>query len=302
MDRFEWRNPAEAVRYAEGSVLSTITSPEVSARTQAQDPEARQQQAVQQELLQTLSQITQKKRRVEETMALLARETEAARIRRIWQIAWKLLILLGMAALLRSAGPGSVGRIWWLLFPIGRWWVMDNSSQSRVRAAQTLADAWEPRAVGALALALYDNDRTVRSVAANALRKLLPHVRASDAAYIDNRQWSALLATGTQWHGIIHSETVAMRLALLRALEQIGDERAIPTVTQMMLDDDPEVSTQAQVCLSFLEKHQRQTRERSTLLRSAMQETAPDQLLRAAIGTPAMQTPPEQLLRAESAE
>lgn len=71
-------------------------------------------------------------------------------------------------------------------------------------------------------------------------------------------------------HLAYHADNT-IRLALLKALEQIGDARAIPAV--LYLRDDPtilgRVRLAANECLPYLEARQRRSRESATLLRAA---------------------------------
>jgi hypothetical protein len=137
-------------------------------------------------------------------------------------------------------------------------------------------------------------------VADQALRDLLPRVRASDAPYIDGEQMAALLE-------LVEEGNSHMQIAVLKALEQIGDHRAIPVVEGLvMVGRTTAVRRQATACLPFLMERVRLAHEQATLLRGSTSPgaaTASVQLLRPASGgTGTTETPPEQLLRPTSGE
>ena len=169
----------------------------------------------------------------------------------------------------------------------------DASNKSR-EAAHALSIADEPRAVGVLALALRESDSYVQMTAHSALLRLLPRVRASDAASIDAEQMGALLE-------LAERNDPRMQIAILKALEQIGTDRAIPVVEHITaFGSTEEVRQKAQECLPYLFDRVRRTHEQATLLRISSAPTSREgreQLLRPAAATRPTE-PAEQLLRA----
>jgi hypothetical protein len=92
-----------------------------------------------------------------------------------------------------------------------------------------------------------------------------------------------------------------LQMALLQALEQIGDDAAVPYVTELV-NMPPRFSVQktvrdrAAACLPFLNEKAAQSRYSQTLLRgSAEPAAAPETLLRPA--NESHDTRPEELLR-----
>jgi hypothetical protein len=135
-----------------------------------------------------------------------------------------------------------------------------------------------------------------------ALMRLLPQFRADQAAMLTPEQRQALLVPLKSPYG-----NVEFTLAVLKALEQVGDEKAIPVVEQLASDGAPtanmkRVRQAARDCLPFLRQSAERQRLSETLLRASDTSTTatPDVLLRPAMPN-ADQTPSEQLLRAASA-
>lgn len=255
------------------------------ARTQAEA------MAATQGLLATLQEIARKKQIVAETMNLLLRETRAARRRKVGR-AVIIVALLGMLVwlmVLLRISPG--GFIWPIIQVVAAIWAADRAVHARRDAATTLLKAGDPRAVGVLAVAVRDGDPHVRRVAEDALHTLLPRVRTNDAVYITPDQMQALLS-------LLEDYDDRLRIAVLTALEQIGDARAIPYVMQLSLFASPTVRKRAEECLPFLEERVRLARESATLLRASSAASAiaaADQLLHPAYANTPM--PAEQLLR-----
>lgn len=235
-----------------------------------------------QRLAVTLEAIARKKQRVEYIIAELRAEIKAVRLARRRRTVRVTLLTLGVAMLLFTQG-WRLMNFWWLIFPMGGFWNIDRSRQREF--IQKLREAWDPRAVGVLAILAQDRDSELNYYAQQALLNLLPRVRASDAAYIDAEGMAALIE-------LLRVDYDALRLALLPALEQIGDERAIPMV--MGVRDSPrvrlEVRQAAAECLPALENRVRLARESATLLRASSgvgPSEAAAQLLRPTTGAPA---------------
>ena len=188
---------------------------------------------------------------------------------------------------------------WWILLLIGGGAAAGNSAASgRQRsAAYALSKLDEPSAVGALAMMWQEGDHFIQAAADQALRTLLPKVRASDAAVIDREQMSALLYVTS------HSDP-KMQIAALQALQQIGDERAFETAQYLSLSTTPQVREMAKDLIPFLIQRAKRTQEQTTLLRASSSmpnATAPDELLRAAEPVKT-ETPTQELLRPASGD
>jgi hypothetical protein len=162
-----------------------------------------------------------------------------------------------------------------------------------------LAKIEDVRCVGRLAEALEWPDPTIRHIAIAALTRLLPRVKASDNALYTPRQRGNLhrmliLANAKQYDKCM--------VAILQALQQIGDETALPYVEQLanaQPTSNPElkVCDAARDCLPFLQERASQTQSSQTLLRaSSAIATGTDMLVRPAIGVNPGDH--EQLLRA----
>jgi len=240
-------------------------------------------------LLATLEEVTQKKQRVETMIAQLRGEIETARrVRRAKRVR-AILLLLSAAAFCYAMGT-RIFWFWWFIFPLGGFWTADRS-QSR-KTIQRLSEAWDSRAVGVLAVVAQERDVELSHQAQQALINLLPRVRASDAGFVDAEGMQALI-------DLLREDYNELRLALLKALEQIGDERAISMV--MDLRDSPRVNLDvrqaAAECLPALENRVRLARESATLLRASSGLNPADAakaLLRPAAGAP---TATDNLLR-----
>ncbi|HZO92059.1 MAG TPA: hypothetical protein VFB38_27320 [Chthonomonadaceae bacterium] len=268
----------------------------VSAALQSPDAHIRvEARASAKHLLATLQEVKRKKESVEAMMALLLQETRAARRRRYLRTATgtgAALLLIWLIYITR----GEIFQHFWWIIKIGAGaWVADKAVNKRREAASALSKAGDPRAVGVLALALRDGDSFVRNIAGSALRTLLPRVRASDTSYITPDQMNALLSLAYD-----EEDRLRLKIPLLLALQQIGDERALPAVEHLLYDPSRDVRRAAKECLPFVTERVRRARESATLLRASSATSIaamPDQLLRPASGAPPTQTPADQLLR-----
>jgi hypothetical protein len=140
----------------------------------------------------------------------------------------------------------------------------------------------------------------------NALCRLLPQLRSDHASLLTSDQMQdllKLLAAGNySENASIASRKAAVMLQALKALEQIGDESAIPVVqnlTSTTLNQNIMVRQAAEQCLEYLRLNAGRQREMQTLLRaSSSAAAAPDTLLRPASSNG--ETAPEQLLRPQA--
>jgi HEAT repeat protein len=168
---------------------------------------------------------------------------------------------------------------------------IDATVHLRRNAIDLLSYAGDVRMVGAFAFYLSDRNKGIRVAAANALKKLLPRVQASDKQYITQEEMDTLIrALGGKDH--------LLTIAILRALEQVGDEKALPKVERLAEDGSKplEVHRAAEACLPYLRLRAQQAEQAQTLLRAASSTAvAPDTLLRPAVGSAPAQA--DQLLR-----
>lgn len=181
--------------------------------------------------------------------------------------------------------------------------------QSRNRNVSELADLLDRRSVGLLLEAmevsqdLWEYDNPARKGIKLTLTRLLPQIQAGDASLLNDHQRNCLyraLHFSADWKYPWHVN-IEFALAILKALEQIGDEKAIPYVERLAYGEgsalrEPRIQQAAQGCLPFLQAYQKQLEAQQTLLRaSSSSATAPEELLRATEHTSDVGS--EQLLR-----
>jgi hypothetical protein len=124
----------------------------------------------------------------------------------------------------------------WAMMPFLNW---RTSTRIQREAAQALAGIEDLRAVGPLAEALEyrspGSQPTIYPVITGALRRLLPRMQASDAHLLTEPQRSCL------YRALLKGDAELV-LAIVKALEQIGDGKALPYVEK--LAEEPEVGTE----------------------------------------------------------
>ena len=146
----------------------------------------------------------------------------------------------------------------------------------------------------------HDRSRTIRANAAWALLNILPCVRKSDYGRFPSSVVPNLCRILAYMEKAEDVGSKAVILRILRALNHIGDTRAIPSVEQMEKRSTSETVRQAATrTLHILRERQRQESATQTLLRaSEAVAPTPDSLLRAADAVP-KQTNADEMLRAE---
>jgi hypothetical protein len=166
---------------------------------------------------------------------------------------------------------------------------------------EALAAADDVRMVGPLIDRLRTGRRRPRTrrIVRQALLRLLPRLRASDAAHLTAEQHSRLSRTLARL-GMLGRDT-ELQLAILGALQQIGGLQALPVVEHLAhkRSRSPKrrrVREAALACLPYLQQRARQEQARDTLLRAAGSEAVGVELLRAAYG--AAGSSRDELLRA----
>lgn len=171
-------------------------------------------------------------------------------------------------------------------------------SPKQIDLAKKLAESRDVQAIGPLAEMLEWPDLESRHIAEVALSSLLPLVKANDRGLLTTKQrailYRLLKPTDTRkyWQ---------LQLALLEALEQIGDDAAVPYVEELAKVTprsgvQKRVKDRADACLPFLSEKAEQSRHSQMLLRgSSVPTAAPETLLRPATENP--ETRPQELLR-----
>lgn len=174
------------------------------------------------------------------------------------------------------------------LFPalLGKYHIM-RQMQATVRALTSIEDL---RVVGPLLDLLNESVCQLNRQVVAALTRLLPRLQASDAGLLTARQRrrlsEALLYSVRGVHNFSNDHIFA--IAILKALEQIGDRRELPLVARIAncktrsayMDS---IQAAARACLPHLRQRDTQAQATNTLLRAA--DAAPNGLLRA-VGTP----------------
>ena len=159
----------------------------------------------------------------------------------------------------------------------------------------------------------------LQNLAKQRLIELLPTLRISDAALVNREDRSSLVRLLTlspknlrrrvlreAFSRPAYRREVDLRIAILKAFEQIGGEQEIAIVERLA---DPssrlsgplivpqEIREAAQACLPFVRLHASMERANSQLLRASSAPTSPSEILLRPAGSLA-EAPPEQLLRA----
>ena len=169
------------------------------------------------------------------------------------------------------------------------------NSEARKKAMIRLTMLDDLRAVGPLADALAFQNSDMTGQVEIALTSLLPRLRAGDASLLNTQQ-------RTNLHKALSGKKRGLyfRLAILKALEQVGDSRDIAAVEQLAgrksRAENAVVSDAAAECLPYLRANiEREAVSRTLLRASEALSTLPAALLRPAQGPST--TPPELLLR-----
>ena len=159
------------------------------------------------------------------------------------------------------AGVGALGNVW-LVWRGGH-------------ATKMLAHLDDMRVIGPLLDALTANytDVTLKATIRLSLLRLLPRLQASDAACLLPRHIAALnreIDFCRAWKWGMPAE-VAYALVVFKALEQVGDETSVASVTKVFeTTQNAQTREAALACLPFLQA--RAAMGKHTLLRAASQE------------------------------
>lgn len=157
-------------------------------------------------------------------------------------------------------------------------------SRSQHQAAFLLAKHFDDiSVVGPLTEALEYRNRAVREAAATSLIRLLPRLQATDTDLLTFAQRGNL-------HRALLRDNVELALAILSALEQVGDGRAIPNVQKLasgfgLAHQEKRVQESARQTLACLRQRVELQRAPQILLRAASaSEVGAGTLLRPAAG------------------
>src|SRR5690242_15795556 len=138
----------ESVRLQAGeetpAVKSHVTQQAMSALQNADARTRAEARMAVQNLLLTLKNVEDKKRNVEETMALLVRETRAARRRKRQRVASGTGFIVLLAGLIYATRGKIFEHFWWILQLGGGAWAADKAASTRRDAAYTLSKAGDP--------------------------------------------------------------------------------------------------------------------------------------------------------------
>lgn len=227
---------------------------------------------------------------VEELLARLAREAERRRRKRnILKAVWAGYVALVVGLLAIQVFTHSKGvhipfiNLFFLFGGIGA------ASKLQKESVRKLAKNPDVRGVGYFVDALTFKDKDVAKEANEALVGLLPQLKASDAHLLNDEQRSILYKQ-------IRGKDTKLILAILKALEQVGDEKAVPFVQERIdrkhsSGDVLRIQTAAQECMPALKARVEQERAAHTLLRATTaNESDSDVLLRPAAGAGADST------------
>ena len=182
----------------------------------------------------------------------------------------------------------------------------------RRQLAKKIARLEDIRAVGPLINSLGCEDGIMHYIAIEGLIRLLPLLKASDAERITPQQRTILCQVLAQpadipmlnTYGYIFrrpdENDIRIRVAILKAFEQIGDQKVLPFVEALANGSartagQKQIKQAAEECLPALHLRVSQMQSSQTLLRASQAaDASPETLLRAAVGS---ETAPDQLLR-----
>jgi hypothetical protein len=147
---------------------------------------------------------------------------------------------------------------------------------------------------GAFALCLNDKSNDIRAATSKVMKELLPKLQATDRQYFAPTEMDALVKA-------LGGKDEALTLAILKALEQIGDDRALHKVEELsQVGGGVAVRKAALECLPFLQARAEETRQARTLLRASHSEAAvATEMLLRPVAARQQETASEELLRAQ---
>lgn len=231
----------------------------------------------------------------EAVLEAMRQESADFRKRRRARLVWAFVIIVAALALMtvsRHQNYGFVAPAMSLLLGAAA------ASQLQRAGANLLAGFDDVRAISPLIDTLRVKEEDLRMVARTALVKLLPKLQATDSALVSHEQWELL-------YPFLRldrcTDNLDLTLAILKALEQLGDSRALKPVRTLAEFELPfgrqkTAREAAAECLPFLIQRAEHEMQSQTLLRAVENPMAASAtLLRPASGASAQNH--EALLR-----
>ncbi len=218
---------------------------------------------------------------VEELLATIGREAKKRRRRRTWikRAAVGVVILATLLTLiLESKFKFRLGYYWFIVGAVAVYEVL--ATRVERKAARTLAELDDPRAVGPLTNALelqgdaFSDGATLRAIKSSLARLLL-----REEPELTERQLNILVE-----HALEITEESDLVVGVLRTLERHGHVEAMDSVEPLAeIEGDSEeehrIQSAAASCLAALKEVERRNKDAGTLLRPSA-ESANDTLLR----------------------
>ena len=259
---------------------------------------------------------------------LLQQEAVARRNETVSSLAWSGVYMIFMLWLIRQIGMTEDAlkvnmllcfTIVGIVAGVGCVQVSRRMSRRKRSLTETLSRIGDKKQIAPLIRTLQVQNTPVRNLAKHRLIALLPTLRASDASLLSDPERKILLRQlaifpndpGYRDVRELFSKAAAqremdLRLAILKALEQVGGERELGAVEGLarglptLLSQVPvpqELREAAQACLPYLQSRAADQRAGAQLLRASSLPTASGaDLLRPA--TAGASSPSDQLLRA----
>jgi HEAT repeat protein len=174
---------------------------------------------------------------------------------------------------------------------------MSNLSRGiRKTSLAAFSKAERPEWAGLCALCLTVADAEIRKMAEGVLIRMLPHLKENDKTQFGPLEMETLIKS-------LSRKKPELTRSILKALEQIGDERALPHVEALAAElafrkdnKSQELYEAAEACLPFLRQRAEQSRQANTLLRASLPSAAGEEVLLRPVQNTEM-TPPEEMLR-----
>ncbi|HLI47920.1 MAG TPA: hypothetical protein VKV18_04420 [Chthonomonas sp.] len=192
----------------------------------------------------------------------------------------------------------------WLLFLtmlLGVVLVYSRDMHTSLKLLQNVSLHRDVRVVGPLLSLWGISSPRMRGAIEEALIELLPQMKASDAALLNDEQRAQLYAILRD----TNRRRVPLQLAVLEALGRIGDAHAVPVVERLSetpLRRQRALREAAQRCLPQLRERVLQLQQSSTLLRPSVNRAQEKEVLLRTADSATLQTPVEQLVRPTDAK
>ncbi len=225
------------------------------------------------------------------------------RIRKLEMVFVTIYGLLYIPAVMFGTLPGhGFVRDYSIFFSCGFIGVLYLFSQWKSRVARNIAVLDIPQAIGPL-IEVYATSQLLRNARFKGmLIQMLPRLQATDTILLTSQQRKCLyrcLSNDEYFPYYGRFWGADLKIAILKALEQIGDEKAVPHVEKLARTArNPQVRFAAQECLPYVQQRAEHARVEQTLLRAGTQPDALDTLLRPVVSS--APTEPQQLLRASN--